>query len=51
MNGAEDAAVVLGAWAASIELRDEMARHTAGGTATGMFGAAASQPANNVSAG
>ena len=51
VNGAEDAAVVLGAWVASMELRDEMARHTAGGTATGMFGAAAPQSANSVSAG
>ena len=39
-NGTEDAAVVLGAWAASVELRDEMARHTITATTGGAFGAA-----------
>lgn len=41
VNGTEDTAVVLGAWAASVELRDEMARHTTTAATPGAFSAAA----------
>ena len=37
VKGAEDAAAVLGAWAASVELRDELARHTSAATVASNF--------------
>ena len=46
----EDAAVVLGAWVASMELRDEMARHTTADSTATTVGTTAVAPGVDANA-
>jgi hypothetical protein len=49
-HSSEDAAVVLGAWVATVELRDEMARHTTTSTSASAAGPTTAAPSVDADA-